>query len=101
MSNPVDEKTLELHFENLRLWAQNTLATKADLAAVNQRLDAYDRGELPNGMILAIKALVRKMFGDSSSQRWMLRSSKASVGFLALSCISLVLSTLVAAHVIG
>lgn len=97
MSGPVDEKTLALHLENLRLGLVNTLATKSDLEVVASRIDAYDRGELPNGTKLAVKAIVRSM-ADSA---WGLRSQKAGVLYLVIGVAALCVSLLSVTGVIG
>lgn len=83
------EETLVLHLDNLRLGLENTLATKADLQAVSNRLGKIEGGEIPRGLKLSIIEVVRSNIQNRVTQKWVVLNSKAGVAYLAIGVLSL------------
>ena len=82
----VSREVLRLELDNLALRLTNELATKTEVAEVTARQDAFDRGELSTGLLLAIKAIVLTELANRTTAAWSLRANKAawSVAFISV-----------------
>lgn len=85
----VSREVLRLELDNLALRLTNELATKTEVAEVAARQDAFDRGEIPTGMLYAIKAIVLTELANRSTASWSLRANKAAWGVAFVSVAAL------------
>lgn len=98
--NPItiSQQVLRLELDNLALRLTNELATKGEVAALADRQDAYDRGEMSTGHLLAIKAVVLQELNNARGTVWSLRTNRAQLVAAFCVVLSLAVSISVAVH---
>lgn len=94
----ISREVLRLELDNLALRLTNELATKSEVAEVTARQDAFDRGELSTGLLLAIKAVVLTELANARGTVWSLRNNRAQVVVAACVVLSLAVSVSLAIH---
>lgn len=94
----ISQQVLRLELDNLALRLTAELATKGEVAALSDRQDAFDRGEMTTGHLLAIKAIVLQELSNARGTVWSLRTNRAQLVAATCVLLSLVVSVSVAVH---